>query len=353
MPRHADAVAWSAAQSPGARHLVHRVLDRLPEIEHVSPRIPREIPALRFVVTRKLSSIETEALTAQGKKFKIIIAGGGIAGLTLAAILEKFDIDYVLLESHGAIAPEVGVSIGLFPSGLRILDEIGCYEAMRALPEGDVGRTHIRNKNGKSISSTTNHRAHVEHRTKDGDSFKGSIVVGADGVYSTVRTEMFRLASEVQPDYIDQEEPEKVPCYCKCSFRQALTYWFAFSQLPETKSGKAIPKYSREDEAQFVKENAHRPITETITFGQVYERRISSTLTPLHEQVFKKWYFRRVFILGDAAHKPNPIGGQGGNKLDKIKCLDNNMNRLGTIYRSAGEDQQALHPQAVARCALR
>lgn len=182
----------------------------------------------------------------------------------------------------------------------------------------------------------------VEVLTRDGDNIKGSIVVGADGIHSTVRAEMFRLAGELQPDYLDQEEPDKVPCYYKCSFGiakdvpnwnyehmymvqsdgasqmlisgpQGRLYWFFFSQLPETKYGKAIPRYTDEDEAQFVKENAYRPITETVTFGQVYEKRISSTLTPLHEKVFEKWFFRRVFILGDAAHKPNPIGGQGGN----------------------------------------
>lgn len=182
----------------------------------------------------------------------------------------------------------------------------------------------------------------VEVLTKDGDNFKGSIVIGADGIHSTVRTEMFRLAGEIQPDHFDPEELDKVPCYYKCSFGiakdvpnwnyehmymvqsdaasqliisgpEGRLYWFFFSRLPETKYGKSIPKYTKEDEAQFVKENAHRPITETITFGQVFEKRISSTLTPLHETVFEKWNFRRIFILGDAAHKPNPIGGQGGN----------------------------------------
>lgn len=101
---------------------------------------------------------------AQSKGFKIIIAGGGIAGLTLAVILEKFDVDYVLLESHGDIAPEVGASIGLFPNGLRILDQLGCYEAIRALPEGNVRHMHIRDKNGKSISKSTDTRSHLEKR---------------------------------------------------------------------------------------------------------------------------------------------------------------------------------------------
>jgi 2-polyprenyl-6-methoxyphenol hydroxylase-like FAD-dependent oxidoreductase len=101
---------------------------------------------------------------AQAKGFKIIIAGGGIAGLTLAAILEKFDIDYVLLESHGNIAPEVGASIGLFPNGLRILDQIGCYEDIRALPESNVRQMHIADENGKTISISTDTMPHFEQR---------------------------------------------------------------------------------------------------------------------------------------------------------------------------------------------
>lgn len=101
---------------------------------------------------------------AQGRAFKIVIAGGGIAGLTLAAILEKFDIDYVLLEAHGDIAPEVGASIGLFPNGLRILDQIGCYEAIRALPETDVRQLHIADENGKTIAQRTDTMPHLEQR---------------------------------------------------------------------------------------------------------------------------------------------------------------------------------------------
>lgn len=66
------------------------------------------------------------------KDFKVVIAGGGIAGLGLANMLEMAEIDWVLLESHSEIAPQVGASIGLFPNGLRILDQMGVYEAIRA-----------------------------------------------------------------------------------------------------------------------------------------------------------------------------------------------------------------------------
>lgn len=56
--------------------------------------------------------------------FQVVIVGGSISGLTLANILERFDIDYVLLEGHTQIAPQLGASIGLLPSGLRILDQV-------------------------------------------------------------------------------------------------------------------------------------------------------------------------------------------------------------------------------------
>lgn len=53
------------------------------------------------------------------------IVGGGIAGLTLANILEQSGISYVLWEARDEIAPQEGAGIGLMPNGLRILDQIG------------------------------------------------------------------------------------------------------------------------------------------------------------------------------------------------------------------------------------
>lgn len=60
--------------------------------------------------------------------FRIIIVGGGIAGLTLANALQHAHIDYLLLESKPVIDPPVGASIGLAPNGGRILDQLSCYE---------------------------------------------------------------------------------------------------------------------------------------------------------------------------------------------------------------------------------
>ena len=60
--------------------------------------------------------------------FRVIIAGGGVAGLTLANCLQNAEIDYLLLEARNTATPEVGASIGMFANGSRILDQLGVYE---------------------------------------------------------------------------------------------------------------------------------------------------------------------------------------------------------------------------------
>lgn len=59
--------------------------------------------------------------------FKVIIVGGSIAGLSLASMLERLDIDFVVLEAYGEIAPQLGASITIWPHMARILDQIGCW----------------------------------------------------------------------------------------------------------------------------------------------------------------------------------------------------------------------------------
>ncbi|KAF4439565.1 FAD binding domain protein [Fusarium austroafricanum] len=283
--------------------------------------------------------------------FKLIIAGGGIAGLSLAIMLEKFDLDYILLEAYSDIAPAVGASIGMFPNGLRVLDQLGCYQPIRDVYGDEVPVNFLctRNENGSIRNSLNGVFNHLEKRT---------ILVGADGLHSQVRKSMHQLGHSLEPGYFDTDEEDNVPCHYICGFgisqdvpgwpvghqcmvtgrgRSQLVvsgpenrvYWFMFEKLPETKCGKGIPRYNKQDEAEFVKRNQSVRITPEITFGQVYANAISSTLTPLHEVVRKKWFFKRIITLGDSAHKPNPIGGQGTNgAIESCPELINGLMRL-------------------------
>lgn len=62
--------------------------------------------------------------------FRVIIVGGSIVGLTLANIFERYGIDFVLLEKHEKIAPSLGAGFSIWSNGARVLDQLGCYDAL-------------------------------------------------------------------------------------------------------------------------------------------------------------------------------------------------------------------------------
>lgn len=183
---------------------------------------------------------------------KIIIAGGGIAGLTLANLLERAPLacTYTLLESSSEITPQrSGAGIILLPHGCRILDQLGLYEALaeqtvpvhsvsisnargqimygtgersdvfrlvgarmgypmawiarRKVLEGLVGGLKEGRKGevvlGKKIvgvEQEDGENGPVKVTCADGSVFEGDLVIGADGVRSTVRKEMWRMMEE-------------------------------------------------------------------------------------------------------------------------------------------------------------
>ncbi|KAH0425350.1 FAD binding domain protein [Colletotrichum camelliae] len=347
---------------------------------------------------------------------KIIIVGGSVAGLSLANMLEKFDIDYTILEAYPEIAPQVGASIGLIANGLRILDQLGCYERLREAAGNYYHRVVFRDAKGKPISSNpgptisermekhtgyaslwvdrqmllqilyenlkqkdkvlTNKRIiHVETSstgvtvtTEDGTTYTGDILVGGDGVHSKVQQEMWRIASVSDPTAFPPEERSIVQSSMKCifgiskqpanfppgatqqsSFFQGhlylvisapggRVYWFLFHELEGTKHGKDILKFSKDDELLLATQYRDDHITEDMTFGDLYDSRIKSTLVPLEEHVFRRWHFQRILIIGDAATKVHPIAAQGGNGA--IEAAANLVNALTRTEIPSSPDLQ-------------
>ncbi|KAF4960847.1 hypothetical protein FGADI_680 [Fusarium gaditjirri] len=299
-------------------------------------------------------------------------------------MLERAGIRYILLEAYETIAPQVGASIGLQSSGLRILDQLDCADDLISLVDIPLNNTFTRYPDGSVIRHHRNVQDHLTKRhgyptifidrqmllqilydklkskasvypgqkvvsvlelndgiqvtTDKGKLFKGDILVGADGIYSTVRTEMWRIAS---PGYFPADEWSRVPCYYKCIFGISRPieelvkgshyvyndkfsnlvlvgpggkfYWFLFVKLPVTLYGRDIPRYTKADEEELALQHASDQITPEVTFGQLYRARTSSALTPLHEYVFEKWHYKRIITIGDAAHKFEPVTGHGGN----------------------------------------
>lgn len=62
--------------------------------------------------------------------FKVIIVGGSITGLALANMLEQYGIDFIVLEKHAVIAPQLGAGFAIQPNGSRVLDQLGCYQPL-------------------------------------------------------------------------------------------------------------------------------------------------------------------------------------------------------------------------------
>lgn len=88
------------------------------------------------------------------KKMRILIVGGSVSGLSLAIMLEKLGIDYLILEAYPTIAPQLGASIGLLPNGLKILDQLGCYEPLREIGGDIYYKCSIRSSDGRVLSET-------------------------------------------------------------------------------------------------------------------------------------------------------------------------------------------------------
>jgi 2-polyprenyl-6-methoxyphenol hydroxylase-like FAD-dependent oxidoreductase len=68
--------------------------------------------------------------TESNQAFKVIIAGGSVAGLTLANVLERAGIDFELLEKRD-VAPQLGQSILVLPCTNLIHEQLGIEKPIR------------------------------------------------------------------------------------------------------------------------------------------------------------------------------------------------------------------------------
>ncbi|MBV40522.1 MAG: monooxygenase [Rhodospirillaceae bacterium] len=167
----------------------------------------------------------------------IIIAGAGLGGLTLALCLVRAGFTVTVLEQARTLG-EVGAGVQISANGARVLYHLGLADALKAVaftPErGELrhwqsGETLSSRPLGKESEATFGfpyfhlHRADfhqvladavtaaapgaihlgakvarfdqsddgVTVRTQDGRAFQGDILVGCDGIHSTVRGQLF------------------------------------------------------------------------------------------------------------------------------------------------------------------
>lgn len=157
-----------------------------------------------------------------------LVIGGGIAGPVTALALRKAGIEATVYEAHPGTADGVGAMLMVAPNGLNALAVIGADEVVRAVGQpvpgvvmGDsqgnrflesaglpgVPDSHamarsdlfrvlhdyavaqgVRVEHGKRLVGAEETPAGITARFADGTTATGDVLIGADGIRSTVRT---------------------------------------------------------------------------------------------------------------------------------------------------------------------
>jgi 2-polyprenyl-6-methoxyphenol hydroxylase-like FAD-dependent oxidoreductase len=319
----------------------------------------------------------------------VLIVGGGIAGLTLGRALHRQGFTVELVELSRTWRAEGG-GIAVQPNGMRMLHALGldtaveqagarlrrwqfCDQAGKILSEsdlaafwGDVGpfigieRTRlqqvlvagvegVRCRLGTSIRSLTQHDDHVSVAFCDGSSGNYDLVVGADGISSTVRSltlsatppaytgaMAWRSIAPIRPRGLTnlQFHLGKGCFFGLCPVGDGRTYGFGNITEPRTYE----PLAGRLDRLR------HR-FAGFAGIVQDYLAALSRDeeihCGPVDWVAVEQWHRGRVVLIGDAAHASSPMMGQGGCMAMEDSCVLAESLRRDTTVAEALESYVA------------
>lgn len=189
-------------------------------------------------------------ITQSERPFRVVVVGSGVAGMVASNCLQKLGIDHVVLERQTDVAPPLGAGISMWPHGLRILNQLGCLDAVkeaavpvsRFMSRDPSGRlihdnllyTHVEQnhgigfyplerqrflqilydglpdksfvKTGCAVEDVAQFPDRVEVKLSNGEVETGDMVLGCDGVHSLVRQVMWDHATKTSPGLIQTKE---------------------------------------------------------------------------------------------------------------------------------------------------
>lgn len=67
------------------------------------------------------------------KSFKVVVVGGGPAGLAAAHSLHLAGIDFIVLERRASVVDDVGASLVLGPPSMRVMHQFGLLGQLKAV----------------------------------------------------------------------------------------------------------------------------------------------------------------------------------------------------------------------------
>lgn len=310
--------------------------------------------------------MSTQTNQASGSTLRhVLIAGGGIGGLTLACALRQAGIPATVFERADVLRPvgagitvqmnamsalrplglsdavaEAGASLCsaamLHPSG-KVLSRmtfdalqrefgvpvIGIHRArLQAVLLARAGEEHVRM--GRAVTGFHEEGQQVTVTLSDGSTVSGDVLVGADGLHSVVRRAVLgdvptrysgytswrgvtKAASLVEPGRTSETWGPGAR-FGIVPIGHGEVYWFATQNAPA--GGKDEPGRARAHLLE-VFGRWHAPIAQLLE--STPEENI--VRTDIHDRLpVTRWTKGRVTLLGDAAHPMTPNMGQGGGQ---------------------------------------
>lgn len=320
---------------------------------------------------------------------KAIIIGGGIGGLAAAIALGQRGIQFHIYERAAELG-EVGAGLSLWANAIKAMAKLGLGDELKALSVPQISGG-IRSWRGELISAAPPrdierrlgtslvivvHRAElhaamsdkagrdsitlgaqcvgfeqneegVRARFADGSEARGDFLIGADGINSAIRAQMFGKSKPRYSGYtawraVVRFRHNRLPYkdasetwgrgarFGMIPMSEDRIYWFATKNAPE---GEKDAPSGRKHELLYLFRDWHEPVEamieatddDAILRNDIYDR-----------EPLARWSEGRVTLLGDAAHPMTPNLGQGA-----CQAIEDAV-ALGQCFGDGGDVESAL-----------
>ncbi len=297
---------------------------------------------------------------------EVIVAGGGIGGLTAAVALERAGCQVTVLEQAGQLR-EVGAGLQMAPNATRVFDRLGLAEPLAAIgttgrmgglrrwddgsllarreadgatPPSDAPHYQVYRPDlldvlvgafdparlllGRRVAAVVDDGRRVVVTCDDGTTVEADALIGADGVHSVVRellwgpdqalfSGLVAYRGIAPVDVVSEETRAGVGSTWVGPERYFITYWVAQGALMNWVG------YVRSDwtaESWSLEATLEETLADFADFDAQVGRMIEATPRLMRWGIFDRdpmpeWGRGRVSLLGDACHPMQPHLGQG------------------------------------------